>query len=81
MSKGCHGRRSRRKLPNEELLRRREAVSQTMDKHKAIADPNDAQRRCPVCCKYTNGYEFTTTHLSSALWPVITLFAVLMRQS
>lgn len=45
-----------KKAPDEELQRRREAASQTMDKHKIIADPADAtRRRCPVCYKYTKG--------------------------
>jgi hypothetical protein len=45
--KGFHGRRNRKKAPNEDLLRslrRRIAAPQPMVKHKIIADVADSSR-------------------------------------
>ena len=51
--------KKQKKAPDEELLRRRKSASVTMDKHKIVADPVDKdRRRCPVCDKYTKGFEF-----------------------
>ena len=48
----------KKKVPNEELLRRRNAASSTMNQHNIVQDPSDkSRRRCLVCFKY-KGYCF-----------------------